>query len=343
MKKELLRESMERISLNKQIEVRKIISSIEKDARSKSKPKKCILCGEEQTSFCNSHTIPEFVLKTIGRDGYFCTGASLSINVSNKETVGLKNTITFNIICDKCDNELFQKYENPDEYDNRINNEILSEIALKNYLRTYSKRLIEKEIYTFLSKEGNIVDTKLVAIDLDINEAIQHIEYAKKKKLFYKIDEIDLDYRVPFAYQGEIYLTNGFDDKIINDIYLMDKKYKMQGLHICVFPLETKTKIILFIKDGDQRYRDFYKYYRKLSLEEKLYVINYMILIYEEDWVINPNYSFVINDMTTKDIIATYSEGFSDYYFSLYDTIKDYRLYSKGNVYNFLTKKMEST
>lgn len=55
----------------KVIENRKKLWEIIKEARRRSKPSKCILCGKEQTSFCNSHSIPQFVLRAIEDNGKF--------------------------------------------------------------------------------------------------------------------------------------------------------------------------------------------------------------------------------------------------------------------------------
>lgn len=47
------------------IGLRKDINKLLKKARETAKPDKCILCGKTQTSFCNSHSIPHMILKTI--------------------------------------------------------------------------------------------------------------------------------------------------------------------------------------------------------------------------------------------------------------------------------------
>ncbi len=38
-------------------------------ARSEGKPANCLLCGKEASSFCNSHSIPQFCLKQIALKG----------------------------------------------------------------------------------------------------------------------------------------------------------------------------------------------------------------------------------------------------------------------------------
>lgn len=50
------------------IEQRKKLANILKRAQNTAKPDKCIVCGETQTSFCNSHLIPQMILKTIAEE-----------------------------------------------------------------------------------------------------------------------------------------------------------------------------------------------------------------------------------------------------------------------------------
>jgi hypothetical protein len=51
------------------IELRKRVNKLLSDARNAAKPDKCILCGEKQTSFCNSHSVPQFSLRNISDNG----------------------------------------------------------------------------------------------------------------------------------------------------------------------------------------------------------------------------------------------------------------------------------
>ena len=47
------------------VPVRKQINKLLREAQNDSKPEECILCGKKQTSFCNSHSIPQMILKNI--------------------------------------------------------------------------------------------------------------------------------------------------------------------------------------------------------------------------------------------------------------------------------------
>lgn len=66
-------------------------------------------------------------------------------------------------------------------------------------------------------------------------------------------------------------------------IYCDNPKYKIEDLHICIFPLENTSIVLMFIDSKHKRYRKFYKQFRKLSHIEKLAIVNYIIFLYSED------------------------------------------------------------
>lgn len=98
---------------------------------------------------------------------------------------------------------------------------------------------------------------------------------------------IKLEYTVPIAFQGTVALITDLDGSIINNIYNKDCKYKIANLHICIFPFESKTEILMFVENTHKRYRKFYKRFNKLSLELRLSIINYIIFLYTEDYFIS--------------------------------------------------------
>lgn len=63
-----------------------------------TKPEKCILCGKEQTSFCNSHSVPKMVLKNIAKAGkLYHANKLIEIPVVDKEK-GISNIKLFESI-----------------------------------------------------------------------------------------------------------------------------------------------------------------------------------------------------------------------------------------------------
>lgn len=60
-------EERERYEKNK-IEINKKVSSLIAEATKNAKLECCILCSKPCSSFCNSHSIPQFALKRIAED-----------------------------------------------------------------------------------------------------------------------------------------------------------------------------------------------------------------------------------------------------------------------------------
>ena len=98
------------------IEVRKKVNKMLSEARKKAKPPKCILCGKEQSSFCNSHSVPQMCLRPIADRGkvlHASLAMGFDIGVVDLDG-GVNKSGTFNYICRECDAKFFQDYENPD-------------------------------------------------------------------------------------------------------------------------------------------------------------------------------------------------------------------------------------
>lgn len=58
------------------IELKKQINQLNREAAQKAKRDTCLICGKSCTSFCNSHIIPQFILKSIADDGIVLQGTS---------------------------------------------------------------------------------------------------------------------------------------------------------------------------------------------------------------------------------------------------------------------------
>ncbi len=290
------------------INFKKFSSKILKEARIKMKPPKCYLCGRETSSFCNSHCVPKFCLKSIAKDGKVKNVVSaLGTNIQNDEN-GVNDAGTFYLICNDCDNKFFKDYETPENYDNSkpLSQKILAEITTKNYLKLIYKRL--NEIYLYKKYIPNPIRQE--ANYLDINEYLNSFYKAKRlveknssNNSFYLLYYTSLDYVVPLAFQGAINLAIDFDGRIVNDIYNYNPKYKMQYMHLCVFPMKDCTKVLLFFHDQENsRYNTFKKQFKKLKEEEKLNVISYLIFLYSEDYFFNEDLTKMVDKKYLSDI-----------------------------------------
>lgn len=132
------------------IEIRKKISNMLSEARRSAKPQRCILCGRSQSSFCNSHSVPQMFLKEIADNGMLLHVSAVMGHEFEFEFVDLEGGInksgTFNYICRDCDGTFFQEYENPDNIIAKPADKVLAEIAVKNMLLQLYKREVETQL-----------------------------------------------------------------------------------------------------------------------------------------------------------------------------------------------------
>ena len=92
------------------IELKKQINQLNREAAQKAKRDTCLICGKSCTSFCNSHIIPQFILKSIADDGIVLQGTSAFNNDDedlSESRKGVNNTWTFKVICNDCDKKYF--------------------------------------------------------------------------------------------------------------------------------------------------------------------------------------------------------------------------------------------
>lgn len=334
------------ISKEKLIEMKKKYSKFQSDANQIEDDKVCVLCGSSITSYCKSHTIPQFILKQVSSNGYLSTGQSqLDIPIL-KKFYGVGEALVFRCICDDCDNTKFQSYENPEKYASQLSEDMIKQIALKNNLRMYDKSINVYNMFKKMYEElpFSYVKTKIDIAKLDMQDYHNTVKISDKIR-FYTIDDIILPYMTPIAFQGMLNMLVDFEGNIINNLYNLDPKYKIQNLHVIVFPNNGYTHITLFIRDGDSRYRRFYKKFKKLNLREKLYALNYMIILYSEDWVLNPFFTMKINEETLELIRTTIDpEGEFDNYDDYMNhmklvlrAVKDrFIIPTEGTLFNFL-------
>lgn len=291
-----------------EIELNKKMSKTMTEIRKETKSGKCLYCGKEVNSFCNSHNIPRFCLKNIGNDGEVVGPNAIlglpKMGVSiGKENLGINESGTFSLICRECDSVVFKDYENPInyEYDKQPSQQMLAEIAMKNYLKFIYKRKIEIALAEHSLKQVPLNDvfaalmikeltTRLQVSRLDIETYTKDFEKAKqaaelgKGPGYYMFYYRKLDYVTPIAIQAPIAVSIDMEGNIINDVFNMRQDFQPSDLHLCIFPLVSETAVILFVDNDDRKYRKLRKQFNKLDDESKLGLINYLIFLYTEDY-----------------------------------------------------------
>lgn len=285
-----------------------LVKKLDKIVRQVAKGSNCLVCGKEVSSFCNSHTIPAFMLKYISINGEVKSYGDLVFSPLDKGYKGVKQAGTFRIICRDCDSKLFQNYECENNYSHlNMIKKVLVEIALKTTLRVIFKRIHEMGIFymtetsspyiPFINKmiRGKILDLMELKNDYDFIKNNNNKPNAFKI-LYYK----KLPYRVSIAVQDMINLTCDFKGKTLNNIYDYNEHNRLEPFYICVFPLEQESHIIIFTKKTVKKYNQFFYTLKKMKLSKQLKIINYIIFDNLEDYFIRPD----IDISTLKEIAS---------------------------------------
>lgn len=277
------------------IDARKKMGSFIKEIQQESKPTKCLVCGEEKTSFCNSHSVPRMVLKNIANNGKVLQANSLvGVEIIDLEK-GVNNSGTFHFICNTCDSKLFQNYEEEEKLIGEPNNKLLSEIAIKDVLMMLYKRNFERALYSKLNGRGRLkghetieyvksIDQRDYMDELNIYLGIKDSDESNFKLIYRTI----LPYKTPIATQTSFVLEYNLDGVQINDIFDMSEDVRIQNIHVSIFPLEESTVILLFYHRRDKNYRSLLHQFHCITEEEKLKWINYWIFKYTENYYFSP-------------------------------------------------------
>ncbi len=279
------------------IEARKTYNRIANQSKQKAKQQECLWCHKPITRFCNSHSVPEFVLRNIEQEGmvdYFNTIAEIPLI---NEDRGLSEAGTFKLICRDCDGKIFQNYENPDKICLIPSEQMLEEIALKNMLLYLNKRFYEEKLYETLKEQFNSpfpYEAKEEVTYLDVRDFLWDyhrikdlIDAENNEEKFKLIFWKKLPYKVPMAFQGPISLYGDLEGEIVEDIYNKAEDKIIKHLHICIFPLESESVVFAFYHVDDFEYDNFAEQLKSLPDEELLDVIAYIIFQNSEDMLLS--------------------------------------------------------
>ena len=341
----------QRYSRNR-VKYNKKISKIQGQARQAAKLNYCYYCKKEVSSFCNSHSVPQFCLRRIATNGKLYYANTLVDLPFLHNEQGVNEAGTFQIICRDCDSKIFQQYEYPAAYQAEPTGQMLAQIAMKDYLQMIYKCLHAEAFYRILGTElgapANYVEHEQEIISLDLSEYHSSFNRAqigslgKHNDWYYLCYYKKLNYAVPIAFQGGIVMVCDFENDVINDIYNMSPDYHTKEIHIAVFPLEQESVIMLFIDTRDKRYRKFYKQLNRLPLEEQLSAINYIIFSYSENVYISKdiddrvlkNEQFIAT--CQKSSIATANHPFGN---ALNAAITEFSLSKRNEIPNLLSEE----
>ena len=328
---------------------KKDLSKLNKEVERLSKPQYCLLCGKKSTSFCNSHIVPQFVLKNITDNGKISYGQSLHKKSEDiiQTTKGLNNAFTFKLICNKCDKEKFATYETPEcllnfnELDYTMKNNILTEISIKSHLAYISTKVKLDNLYSIVYNEQmNYLKAirQQTANQIDIKEHFDYLyslskNYKKTRFPFEIVYETTLDYKVNIATQSlisYIYDLNGIKRYNPSDL---SSEIITRYFYLCIFPFESKTKILFFVeKTNIYMVKDIINQFNQLNEAEKLHFLFVSLIIHSEYFFINPKLKDKL--LRDKKITKLYRQTDSIKSFNSYKEIQNFRNYT-----NYLLKE----
>lgn len=292
--------------LHSKIEFSKKTGALASKSNSSIKTGKCIYCLKEIKKCCNSHSIPYSFLSNIADNGYLYTHFKLINLPLLKNETGLNESGTFYIICRDCDSKIFSDYENKDNYKTVPTQKMLAQIALKNFLKSVYQRTFEVALQKGIESEINVDLSQIInSKDIDLNENIAGFKKSKKanektnSNEYYLIFHTNLSYVVPIAFQHKITIAIDLEGIVVNNLY--SQTGKMQVLHLCVFPFENTSSIILFMDKTHKNHKEFIQQFNELNKDDKLALLNYIIFLYSEDYYLSPKINeTIVNNEALK-------------------------------------------
>lgn len=277
------------------VRYRKTMSFFERKANKEAIPDNCLICGKAIQGVCNSHTIPQYCLREIAKEGkLFTPAAIINTNLIDNE-IGVREALTFKLICKKCDSEFFKLYETPESLVEAPSSRILGQIATKNLLREISKATRELELKTTLGhlstpQYDTMMDIRSIDLSEDEKELSTALRIARSNSqsreyriILYRV----LPYVAPFAFQQKVSLVSDFDGKLINNVFNPSPVYRVEPIHVCIFPSKGKTVVLIFRNEKAKRYRSFERRLRALDDEAQLLAIVKLVFAYSEDVLVS--------------------------------------------------------
>ncbi|MCL2176718.1 MAG: hypothetical protein FWB72_02020 [Firmicutes bacterium] len=213
-------------------------SLLKEIADKQPKNKQCFWCGEVGR-LCNSHHLPQSILKNLGKDVSYLDLKKLNEGLVVTSSLGATSGIgaasslgeinTFKLICCGCDASLFREYENSKNYEKSITETMLFQIMLKNALSGYFETVKQNHLAQELKQMYSSRFVDKIALDKSaLGGGAEKGDIYNNNLIFYT----RLDYVVPYAYQGSIEISGVL-------------------VHICVFPLKS-TSVILVLDNSSE-------------------------------------------------------------------------------------------
>lgn len=275
------------------IEARKQFGRILSRSRRAAKLDRCLWCGKQIIRFCDSHTIPQLVLRNLAPDGMLDYANTILENPLMKLDQGIAEANIFHLLCKECDSVLFQEYENLENLKRPPTGQMLAQIALKDLFLIMSKRLLEIELYDQVKDRMHpiYVKRKQEVNSLDKRNFFEEFDHIKEMLEFEKYDfELitwdKVGYKVPVAFQDPVTVYGDMNGDLIVDIYDHSPEKKKKQMHMCVLPLDDCTVIFTFYNKTDTEYDQFAEQLRSMDQVTRLKFLGYFMFFISEDMML---------------------------------------------------------
>ena len=201
-----------------------------------------------------------------------------------KEKIGKSNAGVFYLICNDCDNVIFDIYENENRLLQKFSNEMMQRIVLKNDYYYYYKYLIEANVSKTLFDNSTNLQCLYDNNEKYKNEFLKDIQKITNQIKNNQVEEYEivfwkkLDYVVPIAFQGLLQPNVDFRGNYIQD--------KLPEFHIVIFPFKNNSVVSVFCEKNPEVISKI-NFPTEASDSKKLSLINNMVLLFSEDFYLN--------------------------------------------------------
>lgn len=209
------------------------------------------------------------------------------------------------------------------------------------------KRNFEIELYK-LTNESLPYDISEIGINWkkwDIRDYRKRLDVYKniitndEKKSFNIIYKKILPYQTKIAAQSAIAVKE-YNNRQINDVFSINEATDIQLIHICVFPLNNQTLLLLFYHKADKKYRNMMHDFNSHNEQYKMDMFNYLIFANIENFYFNPSIDsiFVENDKLKYLCMEQYQLPILNNEYSIYN-MEDYIPIKYDEIPNMLVIK----
>ncbi len=286
------------------IELRKQVSEMTHIAEKAARPPFCLFCGKK-TSLCNSHIVPKFILKNIDEKGMVCYSSALVKDFDDifDSKKGINNAFTFHLICRECDKKLFAHYEDPrsilefEKLDEDARKVILIEMAMKTHLAHIFRKVFSYSIFSRLypqEAQGFRGAGIRTGQEIDNEEHMQYLSELLQAKDdpgfdFELLYDKMLDYDVGIATQTIIAYVYDLKGNMLFSPFDHERAALFKYFYLMILPINGKTRIFFYIeKENLPKVKNIIEQFNALTEEEKLHFLFISLIVYDEQFYINP-------------------------------------------------------